>query len=78
MQISYTLLRGQTTQIREHLGHKGDFVSSPLNVYHLSSKIERLHNLLRFFFFVKNEQITQWKVKILKAIRYKIIKGTQF
>ena len=56
MQISYTLLRGQTTQVREVItnilaAQMICFMS--LNVYHLSSKIECLHKLLRFFFTEK-------------------------
>ena len=44
-QSSYTLLRGKTRQVR--------FVLRSLNVYHLSSKIECLHKLLRCFFSEK-------------------------
>ena len=43
MQISYSHLRGQTTQVREVITNilaTQIFVSRSLNVYHLSSKIE--------------------------------------
>ena len=44
MQISYTLLTGQTTQVQEVmtniLATQIRFVLRSLNVYHLSSKIE--------------------------------------
>ena len=51
MQVSHTLLRGQTIQVRDVITNILATLmicqSRSLNVSHLSSKIERLHKLLR-------------------------------
>ena len=61
MKISYTLLRGQTTQVREVIAN---ILATQMICF----------TFIGCFFLVKNEQITKDKVKMSKAIkRYKII-----